>query len=216
MQQFVETYGMILKAEPIGEYDRRVVILTKDCGKISAFARGARRQTSRLVGSTDMFCFGKFKLYVGRDSYTLSDASISNYFEEFKSDFGGAMFGMYFLEFTDYITHENNDEVEQLKLLYQSTRALVSDLFDNKLVKAIFEIKTIMLMGEYSPDESISYSDTTKYTVDYIQRTIPEKLFSFGVSKQVLNELITMADNLKKKYFNHSFKSEDYLKMIEN
>lgn len=216
MQQFVETYGMILKSEPMAEYDRRIVILTKDCGKISAFARGARRQTSRLVGATDLFCFGKFKLYVGRDSYTLSDALISNYFEELKSDFDSAMYGMYFLELTDYITRENNDEVEQLKLLYQATRALVSDLFDNRLVKVIYEIKTIMLSGEYSPDDNYSYSNSTKYTVDYIQKTIPEKIFSFNVSEQVLEELIVMSYNLKKKYFSHSFKSEECLKMIEN
>ena len=34
MQGFTEITGMVLKAEPIGEYDRRVVILTKEKGKI--------------------------------------------------------------------------------------------------------------------------------------------------------------------------------------
>ena len=206
---------MIIKSESIGEYDRRLVIITKDCGKISAFARGARRQTSRLVGSTDLFCFGKFKLYVGRDSYTLSDCSISNYFEELKSDFDGAMYGMYFLEFIDYITRENNEEIELLKLLYQSTRALISDHFDNSFVKVVFELKAIMLGGEYAPDTTEDYSDTAKYTVDFIQRTSPEKLFSFNVSEKVYKELFLMANNLKKLHYNHDFKSEECLKMIE-
>lgn len=39
MQDFVILTGIIIKAEPIGEYDRRVVLLTKERGKISAFAR---------------------------------------------------------------------------------------------------------------------------------------------------------------------------------
>ena len=80
MQDFVILTGIIIKAEPIGEYDRRVVLLTKERGKISAFARASRKPGNRLMAPTNPFSFGQFKLFVGRNAYTMSDADISNYF----------------------------------------------------------------------------------------------------------------------------------------
>ena len=110
MQDYTEITGMVLKVEPMGEYDKRVVILTKEKGKISAFARGARKQGSRLLAATSPFSFGEFKIYAGRNSYSIMEASISNYFEGLREDFEGAYYGMYFLELMDYYTRENSDE----------------------------------------------------------------------------------------------------------
>ena len=82
MQEPVRVTGMVLEVSPVGETDRRVVLLTKERGKISAFARGARKQGSRLMAATNPFCFGEFVIYEGRNSYSLSEAVIANYFED--------------------------------------------------------------------------------------------------------------------------------------
>ena len=149
MSQNITVTGMILSATPIGEYDRRVVILTKERGKISAFAKSARRQNSVLMGMTNPFTFGEFTLYEGRTSYSLVQANISNYFMELSSDFEGAYYGFYFMEFADYYTREYNDETEMLKLLYQSLRALTSKKIPYELVRCVFEMKALVINGEY-------------------------------------------------------------------
>ena len=141
--------GMILTAAPIGEYDRRVVILTRERGKISAFARGARRPNSALMGVTSPFSFGEFTVYEGRTSYTLVSASVSNYFQELRTDVEGAYYGFYFMDLAGYYAREANDETEMLKLLYQTLRALESRKFTNRLIRAVYDLKTMAINGEY-------------------------------------------------------------------
>ena len=214
MQEYTQITGMVLKAEPIGEYDRRIVILTKETGKISAFARGARRQGSRLLAATNPFCFGEFKLYVGRSSYNVMEAAISNYFEGLREDFEGAYYGMYFLELMDYYTRENNDEKEMLKLLYQSLRALMHDGLSNRLVRYIFEMKAMVLNGEFPgmPTEG-SWDKSTAYAVSYIADAGIEKLYTFTVTPSVLEELGKIADDYRRRYTDRPFKS---LEIVDN
>lgn len=140
--------GMVLSTMPIGEYDRRVVILTKEQGKISAFARGARRPNSPLIGAVNPLAFGEFTMYEGRTSYTIQSASITNYFAELREDVVGAYYGFYFLEVADYYAKEYTDEREMLKLLYQSMRALINPHIPNRLVRRIFELKALTVNGQ--------------------------------------------------------------------
>lgn len=147
MNQIVLT-GMVLSTMPVGEYDRRVVILTKEQGKISAFARGARRPNSPLVGAVNPFSFGEFTMYEGRSSFTIQSANITNYFAELREDIVGAYYGFYFLEVADYFAKESNDEREMLKLLYQTMRALLNPHIPNRLIRCIFELKTLTVNGQ--------------------------------------------------------------------
>ena len=101
------------------------MILTRERGKISAFARGARKPTSAFLAPTSPFTFGTFELYAGRNSYSVCDISADCYFEELRQDFEGAYYGMYFLELADYYSREGEGEPELLKLLYAALRAML-------------------------------------------------------------------------------------------
>ena len=204
--------GMILSSTPAGDYDRRVVVLTKERGKITAFAKGARRQGSRLLADTDKFCFGNFKMFEGKSAYNLVEASITKYFEELREDFEGACLGQYFLEFADYYTRENNDETEMLKLLYQSLKAIVKPNLDNRLIKVIYEIKAIAVNGEFpGVPEDAALSTSAAYSVEFIVSTPIEKLYTFAVTESVLEELTKIADGYRDRLIDRKLKSLDLL-----
>ncbi len=212
MQDFILVTGIIIKQMPIGESDRRVTILTNSRGKISAFARGARKPNSRFSGTTCPFCFGSFKLYEGRDAYNIAEADIKNYFEEFRTDLDGSFYAAYFAEIADYYCRENNDEREMMKLFYQSLRALCAPSLNDRLVRYIYELKSIAVNGEYpgAPD-NMTLSGSALYTLDFIANSPIESLYSFKVTDSVLDELGNVAEMYRKRYMEHSFRSLDIL-----
>ena len=238
--------GMVLSTMPIGEYDRRVVILTKEQGKISAFARGARRPNSPLVGAVNPFSFGEFTMYEGRTSYTIQSANISNYFAELREDVVGAYYGFYFLEFADYYTKEFNDEREMLKLLYQTMRALINPHIPDRLIRYIFELKALTINGQgpqvfqcvncgdkdrpavFSPAkgglvcsecdgnviDGMILDNSTLYSMQYIESSTIEKLYTFNVTDKVLNELGKVMERLMEVYVDKHFKSLEILETL--
>ena len=239
--------GLVLSAAPIGEYDKRVVILTKEYGKISAFAKGARRPNSPLVGAVNPFAFGKFTIYEGRTSYTIMSAEITNYFAELREDITGAYYGFYFLEFANYYTRESNDEREMLGLLYQSLRALSNPHLPKRLVRVIYELKALCINGE-GPEvfrctvcgdrersaefsvkkgglvcrecaadvrDGVSLDKSTLYSMQYIESSKIEKLYTFTVTERVLEELEKVMERYCEVYIDKKFHSLEILETLQ-
>lgn len=148
MAEVIQVTGFILSSMPVGEYDRRIVILCKELGKIAAFAKGARRPNSHLIGVTRPFIFGTFEVYCGRDSYTVHKANVINYFEELVSDLSGVWYGYYFAELSEYYGKENLEATEMINLLYVALKALNNKAIPNELVRLVYEIRLIAVNGE--------------------------------------------------------------------
>ena len=210
----ISVTGMVLAATPIGEYDRRVVILTKERGKISAFARGARKPNSALVGVTSPFSFGEFTVYEGRTSYTLMSASISNYFQELRLDVEGAYYGFYFLEIAGYYAREANDETGLLKLLYQSLRALLNPSIPNRLARRVFELKSMVINGEYTEEPPRPVSESCSYAWEYVVCSPSESLYKFILKDDVMREFESVVEASRRYYVRHEFKSLEILDVL--
>ena len=115
---------------------------------------------------------------------------------------------MYFLELASYYTRENNDEVEMLKLLYQSVRAIISPSLDNALVRAVYEMKALVVNGEFpGVPAGMTLLPATQYAVDFIVKTGVEHLYTFAVTEEVLEELTQLNEIYRKRFYDREFKS---------
>lgn len=193
---------------------RRLVLLTTGRGKITAFAHGARRPGNPLMACTRTFVFGKFTLYEGRTAYNLQSAQVANYFDELSSDMEGACYGSYFLELADFYSQENMDATEQLKLLYQSLRALLKPAIPNRLVRRIFELKMMVINGEYTEQPPNPVSDSCSYAWEYVVLSPVEALYRFALTDEVLREFERVVESGRRRFLRHECRSLEILEVL--
>ncbi|MCI5587711.1 MAG: DNA repair protein RecO [Lachnospiraceae bacterium] len=247
MGDVITLTGMILVAAPIKEYDKRIELLTKERGRISAFAQGARKQNSALSACTIPFTFGEFQLYEGRSSYNLQSAVISNYFGEIAQDYDALCYASYFAEVAQYLSRENIEAGNELNLIYITLKAIIAGKVPLKLIKIIYEMRYLALEGEgielftclhcgtedaydvymregglicaecASKDKNlmneypIRLSHDARYTLQYILSSRVEKLYTFTVSDEVLEELQHFMKRYLARYMPHRFKTLDFI-----
>lgn len=216
MRELLSVTGMVLKAAPAGEFDKRLVILTRERGKITAFARGAKRPGNMLMAPSRMFAFGTFKLIEGRDAYSLSVAEISNYFEGIQMDVEAACYGSYFLEMADYYSRENVESTELLKLIYQSLRALLKPALPNELVRRIYELRAMVINGEYTEHPPRQVSDSANYAWEFTLSVPVESLFTFTLKPEVLKEFSACVDVNLRRYIDREFHSLEILDVMNS
>lgn len=211
MQDALSLHGCVLKSSNLGEYDRRLVILTKERGKITAFAKGAGRTTNPLLGRTRPMAFGEFRVFPGKDAYRLISAEITNYFDELALDFDAIAYACYFMELADYYGREYVDGKDSLNLLYVSFQALKKKVIPVTLVRCIYELKTFVVNGEYPIPEQCSVSEVCAYTMYYIIEATMDKLYTFTVTSEVETELRQVLDGHMKEFVGKKFQSLDLL-----
>lgn len=209
--------GIVLSAMPVGEYDKRLSILTKERGKITAFARGARKPKSPYIAAANPFATGSFEIYEGKNSYTLGKADIKEYFGDLQKDLKKAYYGLYFCEVADYFSREAPDEDERITLLFKALKALEKETLSVEHIRAVYEFKTMVINGEYpdvfSMDES-AMPKSVLYAFQFIALKNAKEAFTFTLAEDLESGFTDIVGKYKREFFSHNFKSEEFLNLV--
>ena len=163
--------GIVLGAFPQGEYGKRIVILSDTLGKITVFASGAAKQTSKIIGAVRPMTAAEFTLGEGRGAKSIHGVSVMDAFDEVSTDPDTVFYGMYFLELADYFGAEGmaeEDAKQMLNLLFLALTALRKKELSPETIRRMFELRMLVHEGLYteaSGTDDASAEALWKYTL---------------------------------------------------
>lgn len=116
--EFVRTQGVVLRYNNRNEADRLLTVLSPDLGRILVLARGCRKQKSRFLAFSQLFCYGELILQPYRDIYILNQAEIKNSYFDIRNDMDRLSCATYIANLTEAVatTGENHTPLFMLVL----------------------------------------------------------------------------------------------------
>lgn len=145
--------GLVLRVTVYNDTDALLTLLTHSHGKLTVKARGLRRKNSPLAAPCQLLSYGEFTLFHHKDMYTINEAHPVSLFLPLRNDIIKLSLASYFAQVSELLCQEDMPNPELLSLLLNCLYALSELPVDEKLVKAVFELRSACLSG-FAPDLS--------------------------------------------------------------
>lgn len=148
---YIKTKGIIIREVNTGDADKIVTIFSKNLGKITGSAKGARRPKSKFVAGGQLLCYSDFVLYKGKDLYSINSCEVIEPFYEIRNDIIKLTYAAHVLDIIADIIQENQPATKVLQLLLNTMHMLSKTEKNPELVIRIFEIRLMAILG-YAPN----------------------------------------------------------------
>jgi len=162
------TEGIILKYRDIGEFDRIYSILTRDHGKVEAWAQGVRKPVSKLVAHLQLLYRCDFMFARGRRFDRIAQVRMFNRWPEILGDLEKMGQAIYAVSLIDTVLRPGTKErgVFELLLGYLEIQSLNTQRLDLGIL-TMFSLKLLKESG-FSPE--LHYCVLCKARVDGLSR----------------------------------------------
>ena len=101
--------GIVLHRTLLGEADKILTIFTREYGKLSAVAKGARKPSSRISGATELFVNARFLMAKGRSLDVVSQCEIIESYPALRLDLDRLARATYICELLDRMTLDRDE-----------------------------------------------------------------------------------------------------------
>ncbi|OGH02421.1 MAG: DNA repair protein RecO [Candidatus Levybacteria bacterium RIFCSPHIGHO2_01_FULL_37_17] len=170
-----KTEGIVIKRISLAEADRIVTIFSKTHGKISVFAKGVRKITSRRSPHIELLNYSKFSLHKGKNMFTLSEAESIHNFHFLKKDLKKVSVAYHVCELIDSLCAENEHSPQVFELLKLTLEKVEKEENSNNAI-ANFEIILLKLLGFFRNEASLDLN-RHKLIENILERKLKAKQF---------------------------------------
>jgi DNA repair protein RecO (recombination protein O) len=143
----IRTQGIVLRTRDLGEYDRLVTLFTRDLGRVTGVARGARRLRSRFGAALELFTWGDAVGFEreGRELIRLDHFDIRRSFRRLREDLDRLGHGARMVEAIMMLTGERDSHPACFSLLLRGLRVL--EVSPPARVQLAFTLRALDLLG---------------------------------------------------------------------
>lgn len=150
LNMITKAEGIVIRSIDYGEGNKILTVWTKEYGKISLMARGARKMKSSLSSVAQLFTYAHYSFFMGSKGMgTLSQGETLQSFRGLREDLMQTAYAAYFVELVDKITHDREPDAYLYKLLL-TTLTYIQDKKDPEVLARLFELKLLIIAG-YKP-----------------------------------------------------------------
>ena len=153
MGEYTVLKGLVIREMKYGENDRIISAVTAEKGRISIFARGAMRTSSRRSTAMGPYMYSEFVMTKGKEFYTVTDASPIETFFGVSDDLRSMALASYISEVLYWLCQEEVPDEENMRLALNTFYALANKKKPPALIKAAFELRAASNAG-FLPDLS--------------------------------------------------------------
>jgi len=154
----INTQGIVLSRTDYGEADRILSFLTPDQGKVSAIAKGVRKQKSKLAGGIELFSVSEISYIPGRrDISTLISTRLIKHYGNIVKDLDRTNAAYSLIKTINRAT-EDKLEPAYFHLLQMTLESLADNSINLELAKTWFAAQLLRL-GGHSPNLRTDSSD---------------------------------------------------------
>lgn len=145
----VKTEGVVIKSIDYGETNKIITLFTKTHGKVSVLAKGAKKPKSRFHAVTQMFSYGQYVFFLGKEMGNLNHGEMEFSFKEIKQDIEKTAYAAYMAELLDKMTEPKETNSFLFEQLIAGLEQ-INEGKDEEMVAMLFEMKLLQVAG-YQP-----------------------------------------------------------------